>query len=251
MTTGATNSALGLDDVRVAITGAAPCPADVVAFWNGRGLPLYEVYGMSETTGVATVNAPGAGRIGTVGRALPGVEVELSPDGEVLMRGPVVMRGYRNRPEATAETLDADGWIHSGDVGVFDDDGYLLIVDRIKDIIISAAGKNMSPSNIEGAIKSAGSAIAAVCVIGDGRAYNIALVTLDREVVADVADPDAEVAAQIERGNAKLARVEQVKRFVVLPVDWQPGGDELTPTMKLKRKPIAKKYAGEIAALYM
>ena len=123
------------------------------------GLPLYEVYGMSETTGVATVNAPGRHAVGTVGRPLPGVEVALSEDGEVLMRGPVIMRGYRNRPEATAEALDADGWLHSGDIGAIDDDGYLRIVDRIKELIISAAGKNMSPANIEATIKSAGSVI--------------------------------------------------------------------------------------------
>ena len=151
--------ALGLDEVRVALTGAAPCPAEVIEFWHGLGLPLCEVYGMSETTGVATVNAPDAVRSGTVGRPLPGVEVELSDAGEVLMRGPVVMRGYRNRPEATAEALDADGWMHSGDIGVYDEDGYLRIVDRIKELIISAAGKNMSPANIEATVKSAGAVI--------------------------------------------------------------------------------------------
>jgi long-subunit acyl-CoA synthetase (AMP-forming) len=243
-------AALGLDDVRVAITGAAPCPAEVIEFWHGLGLPLYEVYGMSETTGVATVNAPGAVRIGTVGRPLPGVDVTLSDAGEVLMRGPVVMRGYRNRPEATAEALDAEGWMHSGDVGVVDADGYLRIVDRIKELIISAAGKNMSPANIEGTIKSAGSAIGSVCAIGDARPYNVALVTIDPEAAATLSDPQAEVAAQIERANEKLARVEQIKRFALLAVDWAPGGDELTPTMKLKRKPIAAKYAAEIESLY-
>jgi long-subunit acyl-CoA synthetase (AMP-forming) len=245
-----TLAALGLDDVRVALTGAAPCPAEVLEFWHGLGLPLCEVYGMSETTGVATVNAPDAVRIGSVGRALPGVEVALSDTGEVLMRGPVVMRGYRNRPDATAEALDADGWMHSGDIGVFDDDGYLRIVDRIKELIISAAGKNMSPANIEATIKSAGSVIGCVCAIGDARPYNVALITLDREMAASVADPEAEVAAQIERANAKLARVEQIKRFAVLPVEWLPGGAELTPTMKLKRRPIEAKYAAEIEALY-
>jgi long-subunit acyl-CoA synthetase (AMP-forming) len=205
---------------------------------------------MSETTGVATVNSPDGARIGTVGRALPGVEVVLSDAGEVLMRGPVVMRGYRNRPEDTAQALDDDGWMHSGDVGAFDDDGYLRIVDRIKELIISAAGKNMSPTNIEAAIKSAGSVIASVCAIGDARPYNVALVTLDPEVSATLVDPQAEVAAQIERANEKLARVEQIKRFAILPRDWTPGGDELTPTMKLKRTPIATKYAAEIEALY-
>jgi long-subunit acyl-CoA synthetase (AMP-forming) len=247
---GAALAALGLDDVRIAITGAAPCPAEVVEFWHRLGLPLCEVYGMSETTGVATVNAPQATRIGSVGRALPSVEVTLSDAGEVLMRGPVVMRGYRNRPDATAEALNADGWMHSGDVGAFDEDGYLRIVDRIKELIISAAGKNMSPANIEATIKSAGSAIGCVCAIGDGRPYNVALVTLDPETTKTMGDPQAEVAAQIDRANEQLARVEQIKRFAVLPVDWVPGGDELTPTMKLKRKPIAAKYEAEIEALY-
>jgi long-chain acyl-CoA synthetase len=242
--------ALGLDEVHVALTGAAPCPAEVTEFWHGLGLPLYEVYGMSETTGVATVNAPGAVRIGTVGRALPGVEVELSDTGEVLMRGPVVMRGYRNRPDATAEALDAGGWMHSGDVGAFDDDGYLRIVDRIKELIISATGKNMSPVNIEATIKSAGSVIGCACAIGDGRSYNVALVTLDAESAAAMVDPLTAVAAQIGRANEKLAPVEQIKRFAVLPVDWLPGGDELTATMKLRRKSIAAKYAAEIDALY-
>ena len=243
-------AALGLDEVDIALTGAAPCPAEVIEFWHGLGLPLCEVYGMSETTGVATVNAPGAVRIGTGGRPLPGVEVALSDAGEVLMRGPVVMRGYRNRPEATTEALDADGWMHSGDIGVFDEDGYLRIVDRIKELIISAAGKNMSPANIEATVKSAGAVIGCVCAIGDGRPYNVALVTLDPEAVARVDDPQAEVEAQIARANEKLARVERIRRFAVLPDDWVPGGDELTPTMKLKRKPIAAKYAAEIETLY-
>jgi long-chain acyl-CoA synthetase len=247
---GTTLDALGLDQVTVAMTGAAPCPAEVIEHWQTLGLPLYEVYGMSETTGVATVNAPGAVRSGTVGRALPGVEVALSAAGEVLMRGPVVMRGYHNRPDATSEALDGDGWMHSGDVGAFDDDGYLRIVDRIKELIISAAGKNMSPANIEATIKSSGSVIACVCAIGDARPYNVALVTVDPEAAATVADLEAEVAAQVERANEKLARVEQIKRFTVLHDDWLPGGKELTPTMKLKRKPIAAKYAAEIEALY-
>ena len=143
-------AALGLDAVRVAITGAAPCPAEVIEFWGGLGLPLSEVYGMSETTGVATVNPPEAVRPGTVGTALPGVEVALSETGEILMRGPVIMRGYRNRPGATAEAIDADGWMHSGDIGVIDDDGYLKIVDRIKELIISARRQEHVPGEHRG-----------------------------------------------------------------------------------------------------
>ena len=241
---------LGLDEVRVAAVGAAPCPAEVVAFWHGAGLPLSEVYGMSESTGVATVNPPGDLRAGTVGVPLPGVELRLSDTGEILMRGPVIMRGYRNRGEATAEALDAEGWLHSGDVGVIDADGYVRIVDRIKELIINAAGKNMSPANIEAAIKSAGSTIGCACAIGDGRPYNVALVTVDPVAAATLADPEAEVAAQIARANERLARVEQIKKFTVLDADWAAGGDELTPTAKLKRKPIAAKYAAEIDAMY-
>jgi long-chain acyl-CoA synthetase len=247
-------AAVGLDEVDVAVVGAAPCPAEVIEFWHDLGLTLCEVYGMSETTGVATVNAPGAVRVGTVGTPLPGMEVRLSDEGEVLMRGAVVMRGYRNRPDATTEAIDADGWMHSGDVGAIDDDGYLRVVDRIKELIISAAGKNMSPANIEATIKSAGTLIGNVCAIGDARPYNVALITLDADAAAgrSASDPEVveEIDAQVARANAALARVEQIKRFAVLPGDWIPGGDELTPTMKLKRKPIAQKYVTEIEALY-
>jgi long-subunit acyl-CoA synthetase (AMP-forming) len=242
--------ALGLDAVALGIVGAAPCPPEVVAYFNAAGLPLSEVYGMSETTGVATVNPPDAIRAGTVGTPLPGVEVRLSDTGEVLMRGPVIMRGYRNRPEATAEALDADGWLHSGDVGVFDEDGHLRIVDRIKELIISAAGKNMSPANIEATVKSAGSAIGWICIVGDARPYNVALVTIDPAAAEGLADPHSAIAEQIARGNERLARVEQVKRYTVLEGDWTPGGDELTPTSKLRRKPIERKHAEAIEALY-
>jgi long-subunit acyl-CoA synthetase (AMP-forming) len=245
---------LGLDAVRVAITGAAPCPAEVVEFWCALGLPLCEVYGMSETTGVATVNPPDALRPGAVGVALPGVEVALSGTGEILMRGPVIMRGYRNRPTATAEAIDADGWMHSGDVGLIDGEGYLRIVDRIKELIISAAGKNMSPANIEATIKASGSLIGNVCAIGDGRPYNVALVTLEPAAANGRTHDDsevlAEVDAQIALANECLARAEQIKRFTVLPRDWVADGDELTPTSKLRRRAIAAKYATEIEGMY-
>ena len=246
--------ALGLDRLRVAITGAAPTPAEVIEFWGRLGVPVHEVYGMSETTGVATVNPPGALRPGTVGVPLPGVEVRLSDTGEVLIRGPVIMRGYRNAPEATTEAIDPDGWMHSGDVGVIDDDGYLRIVDRIKELIIDAGGKNMSPANIEATVKASGSLIGNVCAIGDGRPYIAALVTVDPAAAGGRAadDPDvlAEVEAQIARANERLARVEQIKRFTVLPHDWLADGDELTPTSKLKRRAIAAKYATEIEGMY-
>jgi len=256
--------AIGFDALRVAIVGAAPCPPEVVRFWHALGVRLCEVYGMSETTGVATVNPPDAVRIGTVGPPLPNVEVRLGEAGEVLVRGANVMRGYRNLPEKTAEALDAEGWLHTGDVGAFDDAGYLKIVDRIKEIIISAAGKNMSPANIEAELKTSGRLIGQACCIGDARPYNVALITLDPDAAAAFAAghgiaPDtlatddivrAEVAAAVEEANTRLARVEQVRKFTILPEDWVADGDELTPTMKLKRAAITAKYAREIEALY-
>jgi long-subunit acyl-CoA synthetase (AMP-forming) len=195
------------------------------------------------------------------------MEVKIAQDGEVLVRGPQLMAGYRNQPEKTAETIDSEGWLHTGDVGEVDEDGFLRIIDRKKELIINAAGKNMSPANIEGEIKGSSQLIGQAVCVGDGRPYNVALIVLDPDVapvfasqhgiangtlaaLAADATVRAEVAAGIERANARLSRVEQIKRFAILPVDWQPAGDELTPTMKLKRKPIAQKYADEIEALY-
>ena len=245
---------LGLDQVRVAVVGAAPCPPEVIGFWHALGVPLGETYGASETTGVATLNPPDAIKAGTAGPPLSGVEVQLAADGEVLVRGPVVMKGYRNLPEQTAEAIDAEGWLHTGDVGVFDDDGYLRIVDRIKEIIINAAGKNMSPTNIEAALKSASPLIGIAVCIGDGRPYNTALIVLDPDVAAGRGPPDSEtvilVQQAVDRANERLARVEQIKHFIILEEDWQAGREELTPTMKLKRRPIADKYAAEIEKLY-
>ncbi|WP_205696477.1 long-chain fatty acid--CoA ligase [Conexibacter sp. SYSU D00693] len=243
---------LGLDQVEVAIVGAAPCAAETLVFHHALGLELSELYGMSETTGVATVAPRGAVKIGTVGPALDVCEVKLSDEGEVLMRGPVVMRGYRNLDSP----FDDEGWLHSGDVGRFDEDGYLQIVDRIKELIINAAGKNMSPANIEATVKSASPLIGQVCVVGDARPFNVGLLVLDPDArQAFVAQRGEgalgdEVAAAVGRANEQLARVEQLKRWTVLDQEWLPGGDELTPTMKLKRKPIAEKYAAEIDALY-
>jgi long-chain acyl-CoA synthetase len=258
---------LGLDEVQVAVVGAAPCPAEVIEFFHALGVPLAEVYGMSETTGVHTFNPRGAVRIGTAGTLLPGCEIRLSEEGEVLMRGPNVMMGYRNLPEKTAETIDADGWLHSGDVGEIDEDGYLRIVDRIKELIINAAGKNMSPANIEATLKSSSPLIGTACAIGDGRPYNVALITLDPDAATAFAEANGiaarspeelarhekvreEVEQGVERANQQLARVEQIKRFALLPDEWQPGGEELTPTMKLRRRPIAETYAAEIESLY-
>jgi long-subunit acyl-CoA synthetase (AMP-forming) len=207
---------------------------------------------MSETCGSGASNPRDAIRIGTVGKARAGVELKLADDGELLMRSPVVMAGYRNLPERTAEALDADGWLHTGDVAEIDADGYVRIVDRKKELIISAAGKNMSPANIEAAVKGATPLLAQCCVIGDGRSYNTALLVVDPDVAAGLSGEQvrAAVAAGVEAANARLSRPEQIKRYTIVDGDWLPGGDELTPTMKLKRRPILEKYAAEIEAMY-
>jgi long-subunit acyl-CoA synthetase (AMP-forming) len=258
---------LGLDQLEAVNVGAAPTPRSVIEFFHSLGIPLAELWGMSEGTAVGTCNPPEKIKIGTVGPAVPGVELKLAEDGEILMRSGTVMSGYRNDPEKTSEAVDEDGWLHTGDVGELDDDGYLTIVDRKKELIINSAGKNMSPANIEAAIKTSSALIGQVCAVGDDRPYNVALIVLDPDAapvfaqqegiedvsLASLANEPAvleEIAAAVERGNADLARVEQVKRFRVLPTDWQPGGDELTPTMKLKRRPIERKYVAEIEELY-
>jgi long-chain acyl-CoA synthetase len=258
---------LGLDQVIAVNVGAAPTPVDVLEFFHALGIELSELWGMSETCGVGTVNRPGAVRIGTVGPPAPGVELALADDGEVLCRGEFLMSGYRNQPELTAETIDADGWLHTGDIGTIDDDGFLSIVDRKKELIINAAGKNMSPANIEAAIKSSSSLIGQACCIGDRRPYNTALIVLDADFAPawaaqnDLGDRSLDqlatepavieaVQAAIDVANTHLARVEQIKKFTVIAGDWLPGGDELTPTIKLKRKPIAAKYTAEIDAMY-
>src|SRR5919201_1044023 len=245
---------LGLDEARWFVSGAAPTPIEVLEFYDALGIPICEVWGMSETSCIATTNRPGATKYGSVGQPIEGVELRLEPDGELLCRGATVMSGYRNRRELTAEALDADGWLRTGDVARIDEDGYVWIVDRKKELIINAAGKNMSPANIEAHLKSAGPLIGQACVIGDRRPYNVALLVLDPEAGAglDVHDPAvvARIQAEVEAANAHLSRVEQIKRFRVLDAEWLPGGDELTPTMKLKRRPIAVKYAAEIEALY-
>jgi long-subunit acyl-CoA synthetase (AMP-forming) len=257
---------LGLDQAVAVSVGAAPTPLEVLEFFHAIGIEIGEVWGMSETCGVATVNPPGRVKLGTVGPAVPGIDIKLDDDGEVLVRGPGIMAGYRNLPDKTAETFDGD-WLRTGDIGVLDDDGYLKIVDRKKELIINAAGKNMSPANIEAHLKTSSSLIGQAIAIGDGRPYNVALITLDPDFapifaqqngiedgsLANLAAEQAildEVARGVEAANAKLARVEQIKKFKILDGDWPPGGDELTPTMKLKRRPIDDKYAAEIAALY-
>ncbi len=259
--------ALGLDEAMAVNVGAAPTPVEVLEFFHAIGIPIGELWGMSETCGVATCNPPGKAKLGTVGPPMPGIEIKLADDGEVLVKGDSNMLGYRNMPDKTAETIDEDGWLLTGDIGVLDEDGYLKIVDRKKELIINAAGKNMSPANIEATLKSASPLIGQAVAVGDTRPYNVALITLDpdfapgwaeKQGIGDTslealsADEKVEAAIQaaVEAANAKLSRVEQIKKFKLLPTDWQPGGDELTPTMKLKRRPIDDKYDAEIEELY-
>jgi long-subunit acyl-CoA synthetase (AMP-forming) len=257
---------LGFAEIAAVNVGAAPTPVEVIEFFHAIGVPLAELWGMSETCGAGAVNPPDRIKIGTVGRAAPGIELKLAEDGEVLVRGDVVMLGYRNLPDKTAEAIQ-DGWLHTGDIGQFDEDGYLKIVDRKKEIIINAAGKNMSPALIEATIKAASPIIGQAVCIGDARSYNTALIVLDAdfapawaakqgiedtslEALAGEEQVRAAVQEGIDAANAKLARVEQIKKFTIVAGDWLPGGDELTPTMKLKRKPIDAKYAAEIDAMY-
>jgi long-chain acyl-CoA synthetase len=257
--------AIGLDRCNFASSAASPLAVDVAEFFAALGLPLVEVYGMTETTGVATGNRPGKVKIGTVGPALEGVEMRLADDGEVLVRGPINTPGYFRQPEATAELIDADGWLHTGDVGELDD-GYLRIVDRKKELIITSSGKNLSPANIEGLLKEH-PLIGQALVYGDDRPYVVALIVLDHELapawaasngldgsdLAALAASDrvqAEVQLAVDAINQRLSRIEQVKRYEVLPVEWTAESEELTPTLKLRRRIIHAKYTDRIDSLY-
>jgi long-chain acyl-CoA synthetase len=258
---------LGLDQLRWAVSGAAPIPRETLAFFSGIGVPIAEVWGMSELSCVASVSHPHEARLGSVGKLLPGLESKIADDGEYLVRGPLVMKGYRQEPAKTAEAIDPDGWLHTGDILDEDADGYLRVIDRKKELIINAAGKNMSPANIENTVKAACPMIGAMLTIGDGRPFNTALLVFDADSVGPYAErhgladataealathPDvlAQISAGVADGNAKLSRVEQIKRFRVLPTLWEPGGEEITLTMKLKRRPIMTKYAAQIDELY-
>jgi len=260
-------AALGLDEAVAVNVGAAPTPLEVLEFFHAIGIPVGELWGMSETCGVATCNPPEKVKLGTVGPPVPGIEIKLAEDGEVLVKGDSVMPGYRNLPEKTAETIDSDGWLLTGDIGELDEDGYLKIIDRKKELIINAAGKNMSPANIESKLKAASPLVGQCIAIGDGRPFNTALIVLDPDYAPiwasqngldgkspdELAGEEAAVAAvqkAVDEANAKMSRVEQIKKFTVLAAEWEPGGDELTPTMKLKRRPIVEKYEGDIEALY-
>ncbi|MCC5947200.1 MAG: long-chain fatty acid--CoA ligase [Nitriliruptoraceae bacterium] len=258
---------LGLDELRTAVSGAAPISAELLVFFEAIGIEILEVYGMTESTAVITANQPGRVRLGTVGVALPGIEVRIADDGEILARGPIVTPGYWQRPEATAEAIDADGWLHTGDLGTMDDDGYVRIVGRKKELIITAGGKNLSPNNIEEAIKQRSPIIGQLCAVGDSRPFISALIVLDADAlpawcesngvpfvsVAEASQhPDviAEVARAVDEGNAALARVEQVRQWAIVSNEWTAESEELTPSLKLKRAVIHTKYADVIDGLY-
>ena len=257
---------VGLDRIKASFVGGAPSAPELSQFFRAVGCPMLEAYGLTEGS-LNVFNRIDEFKGGTAGTPLPGVELKLAEDGEILLRGDLNFVGYRKQPQQTAEALDADGWLHTGDIGELDEDGYLTVIDRKKEIIISASGKNMSPAVIESAIKGESSPIGQVVTVGDGRRYNTALLTLDPEAapvwakrlgiesesVAELAeDPKMLKAVEdaIEAGNQRLSRVEQIKKFKLLPDVWMPDSDELTPTLKLKRKPIAAKYSAEIEELY-
>ncbi|MCW2867732.1 MAG: long-chain fatty acid--CoA ligase [Marmoricola sp.] len=259
-------SLLGLDRVTWAGSASAPMPLETARFFAGLGMAVYDIYGLTETTGSVTACGPDAFKLGTVGRPVPGVEMAVADDGELLARGPVTTVGYVGDPEATRRLLDADGWLHTGDIGAIDDDGFVTVLDRKKEMIITSSGKNVAPSNIENLLKESplvGHALA----YGDARPYVVAILTLDPDVAPVVAQrlglgttDLAELARHpavlelVEKGvaaaNARLSRPEQVKRWSLLPVEWTADSEELTPTLKLKRRVVHRTYAEEIARLY-
>jgi len=257
---------LGLDQVQWAGSAAAPMPIEVAKFMAGLGLKVFDVYGMTETCGAVTANGPDAFRLGTVGRATPGMEVILGEDNEILVRGPVVTPGYHRQEEATRALIDEDGWVHTGDIGTLDDDGFFAVVDRKKELIITSAGKNIAPSNIENYLKES-PIIGHAMAVGDARPYVVAILTLDAEIAplvaqkmgleyADLADlaekPEIRAMAQqaVDEANERLSRPEQVKAFELLGVEWTAESEELTPTLKLKRRVVHAKYADVIDRLY-
>ncbi|HEX8789352.1 MAG TPA: long-chain fatty acid--CoA ligase [Polyangiaceae bacterium] len=251
--------------IKFLISAGAPLAKELADWFDGAGIPVLEAYGLTETTGGTTMNGPGRQRYGTVGPALPGVQVKIAADGEVLVRGPTVMKGYWGHEQATREVIDADGWFHTGDIGEIDGDGYLRITDRKKDIIVTAGGKNVAPQNIENLMKQS-AWVSQAMVYGDKRPYLVALVTLNVDTVARFArekgiagEPGAlaehaEVRAELQRAvddvNARLSSFETVKKFAILERDFTIEGGELTPTLKVKRKVVSDRYKSLLENLY-
>ncbi len=250
--------------LRLAVSGAAPINPEILRFFEAAGVLVLEGWGMTETSTAATISTPEDYKIGTIGKPFPGCEVKIADDGEILVKGPNVFQGYYKNPEATRETL-VDGWLHTGDIGEIDEDGYIKITGRKKDIIITAGGKNITPANLEAEIKQH-PLVSQCVVIGDRRPYLVALVTLDPDEAASYAkehglpeDPEAlasnekvraEIEAHVDQINKKFARVEQVKKISILPQDLSQQGGELTPTLKVKRAVVASKYESQIDELY-
>ncbi|MBU6189340.1 MAG: long-chain fatty acid--CoA ligase [Betaproteobacteria bacterium] len=258
--------AIGVNRMRWAISGAAPISPELIRWYHALGVPLYEGWGMSETTAGGSLNLPGAIRLGTIGRPQPWAEMKVSAEGEILIRGDSVFMGYLNQPEKTAEAIDSEGWLHTGDVGTVDADGFFRITDRMKDIIITAGGKNITPSEIENELKFSPYITDAV-VIGDRRAFLTALVMIDHENVERFAqelnvpftnfqslcrtrEVQELIQGEVDRVNAKFARVEQVKKFRLIEHKLTAEDEELTPTMKLKRKLVNEKYRDLIESMY-
>ena len=253
------------DKLQFGLVGAAPIARELLEFFDACGVPVLEGYGLSETCAAATLNAPHAVRLGTVGRPLPGTELSVASDGEILVRGPSVFAGYYNDPQATREVLTPNGWLHTGDLGSVSDDGFLTITGRKKDLIITSNGKNVTPVNIESELRETRYITEAV-VFGDNRPNLVAMLTLDRDEAVRLASrlgisPDAatmasdprvraEIQHEVKSVNAKLARIEQIKRFAILDHDLSQSGGELTPTLKVKRSFVYDKYADVFAGLY-
>jgi long-chain acyl-CoA synthetase len=236
--------------LRVGVSGAAPLSPEVMEFFHALGVPVVEGYGLTETASSATVNQPEDFRIGTVGRPVEDAEVRLADDGEILIRSDSVFAGYYKDPEATAAVLTDDGWLRTGDVGEIDDEGFLKITDRKKDLIITAGGKNIAPQNLENALK-ASRFVSQALVVGDRRPYVTALVTLDEaELASSGRDPQQLVQGLVDDVNRDRTRVEQIKRFVILPRDFSQEEGEVTPTLKLRRRVIHEHFADEIEKLY-
>ncbi len=257
---------VGLDQLEYGITGAAPINPTVIEFFQALGIKLWEGWGMTECTVGATYNPLERIKNGTVGIADPGIEMKVAEDGEVLLRGGNVMKGYYKDPQKTAETIDPDGWLHTGDVGEIDSEGYLRIIDRKKELIITSGGKNISPANLEALLKQH-PLIGQAAAIGDRRPYVAALIVLDQEVapvwarkagipftsIADLATHpavQAEIQKAVDETNRHVSQVEAIKRFIILPVEWTPESEELTPTLKLKRRIVSQKYAPQIEEMY-
>jgi long-chain acyl-CoA synthetase len=262
-----TRKLIGIHRARYCVTGAAPISPELVRWYMALGVPMLEVWGMTETCGASTGTPPGRIKPGSIGPAASFNQVRIDPaTGEILVKGPNVFKGYLNLPDKSAEALDAEGWLHTGDVGVMDEDGYFRITDRMKDIIITAGGKNITPTELENELKFSPYITDAV-VIGDKRPYLVAIVMIDQDNVEKFAQdreipfsnyasltrsPEVQelIQTELDRVNAKFARVEQIKKFFLLDKQLSAEDEELTPTMKLKRKLVEKKYAPQIEAMY-